>query len=272
MADKWGLHIQSPSSSHPMFRSSSRSTAWEAKNPDHRLSVICTGTCLHLRWAVDHWIGWLVAQDGRDHLNPSFPCGRVGVIGGSTPVSYPGKPFGQARLAAPPGTWFSHSTGTRARFSMWLSSRTKHQNTTSRGPPPRLPSPVWEMAAMPVISRSILGRALYATKIKPTAATGCALLRPRLASPSLTLTSLSPSQRLLFSSSARLDARPDRHSNQDRFKLPETPCRTRFAPSPTGYLHLGSLRTALFNFLLAKATGGQFILRIEDTDQVREAS
>jgi glutamyl/glutaminyl-tRNA synthetase len=51
-------------------------------------------------------------------------------------------------------------------------------------------------------------------------------------------------------------------------KLPEKPVRTRFAPSPTGYLHLGSLRTALFNYLLAKATSGQFILRIEDTDQV----
>ena len=51
--------------------------------------------------------------------------------------------------------------------------------------------------------------------------------------------------------------------------LPSTPARTRFAPSPTGYLHLGSLRTALFNYLLAKATGGQFILRIEDTDQKR---
>ncbi|EPE29554.1 Nucleotidylyl transferase [Glarea lozoyensis ATCC 20868] len=47
------------------------------------------------------------------------------------------------------------------------------------------------------------------------------------------------------------------------------PARTRFAPSPTGYLHLGSLRTALFNYLIAKATGGQFILRIEDTDQSR---
>jgi glutamyl-tRNA synthetase len=52
-------------------------------------------------------------------------------------------------------------------------------------------------------------------------------------------------------------------------KLPEAPARTRFAPSPTGYLHLGSLRTALFNYLLAKRTGGQFLLRIEDTDQVR---
>lgn len=46
------------------------------------------------------------------------------------------------------------------------------------------------------------------------------------------------------------------------------PVRTRFAPSPTGNLHLGSLRTALFNYLLAKATGGQFLLRIEDTDTV----
>lgn len=50
--------------------------------------------------------------------------------------------------------------------------------------------------------------------------------------------------------------------------LPSGPARTRFAPSPTGYLHLGSLRTALFNYLLAKRTGGQFLLRIEDTDQV----
>ena len=46
------------------------------------------------------------------------------------------------------------------------------------------------------------------------------------------------------------------------------PARTRFAPSPTGLLHLGSLRTALFNYLYAKRTGGQFLLRIEDTDQV----
>lgn len=45
--------------------------------------------------------------------------------------------------------------------------------------------------------------------------------------------------------------------------------RTRFAPSPTGYLHIGGVRTALFNWLLAKQAGGQFILRIDDTDSRR---
>ncbi|EXJ79845.1 glutamyl-tRNA synthetase [Capronia epimyces CBS 606.96] len=54
-----------------------------------------------------------------------------------------------------------------------------------------------------------------------------------------------------------------------RGKLPDKPARTRFAPSPTGNLHLGSIRTALFNYLLARATHGQFLLRIEDTDAKR---
>ena len=45
--------------------------------------------------------------------------------------------------------------------------------------------------------------------------------------------------------------------------------RTRFAPSPTGYMHIGNLRTALFEYLIAKHEGGDFILRIEDTDQDR---
>ncbi|MCH2177682.1 MAG: glutamate--tRNA ligase [Mariniblastus sp.] len=45
--------------------------------------------------------------------------------------------------------------------------------------------------------------------------------------------------------------------------------RTRFAPSPTGYLHIGGVRTALFNWLLARQSGGQFILRIDDTDTER---
>ena len=49
-----------------------------------------------------------------------------------------------------------------------------------------------------------------------------------------------------------------------------TSVRTRFAPSPTGYLHVGGLRTALFNYLLAKHHGGQYLLRIEDTDQNRK--
>ncbi len=44
---------------------------------------------------------------------------------------------------------------------------------------------------------------------------------------------------------------------------------TRFAPSPTGYIHVGNLRTALFNFLIARKSGGTFILRIDDTDPER---
>ena len=46
--------------------------------------------------------------------------------------------------------------------------------------------------------------------------------------------------------------------------------RTRFAPSPTGYMHVGGIRTALFAWLIAKQAGGSFVLRIEDTDKVRE--
>ena len=46
--------------------------------------------------------------------------------------------------------------------------------------------------------------------------------------------------------------------------------RTRFAPSPTGYLHLGGLRTALYTYLFARKNGGRFVLRVEDTDQERE--
>ncbi|XP_068629161.1 nondiscriminating glutamyl-tRNA synthetase EARS2, mitochondrial [Battus philenor] len=48
--------------------------------------------------------------------------------------------------------------------------------------------------------------------------------------------------------------------------------RVRFAPSPTGYLHLGGLRTALYNYLFSKSRGGAFILRIEDTDQTRKVA
>jgi glutamyl-tRNA synthetase len=45
--------------------------------------------------------------------------------------------------------------------------------------------------------------------------------------------------------------------------------RVRFAPSPTGFLHIGSARTALYNWLFARSKGGKFILRIEDTDAER---
>ena len=45
--------------------------------------------------------------------------------------------------------------------------------------------------------------------------------------------------------------------------------KTRFPPAPTGFLHVGGARTALFNWLIARGSGGQFILRIEDTDQAR---
>ena len=45
--------------------------------------------------------------------------------------------------------------------------------------------------------------------------------------------------------------------------------RTRFAPSPTGRMHVGNLRTALYAYLIAKHEGGDFMLRIEDTDQER---
>ena len=45
--------------------------------------------------------------------------------------------------------------------------------------------------------------------------------------------------------------------------------RTRFAPSPTGYMHIGNLRTALYGYLYAKKEGGDFILRLEDTDSKR---
>ena len=48
-----------------------------------------------------------------------------------------------------------------------------------------------------------------------------------------------------------------------------TKFRTRFAPSPTGRMHVGNLRTALYAYLVAKHEGGDFILRIEDTDQER---
>lgn len=52
-------------------------------------------------------------------------------------------------------------------------------------------------------------------------------------------------------------------------RIPRGEVRTRFAPSPTGYMHVGNLRTALYTWLIARHNGGKFILRIEDTDQGR---
>ncbi|MCL2081603.1 MAG: glutamate--tRNA ligase family protein, partial [Oscillospiraceae bacterium] len=52
-------------------------------------------------------------------------------------------------------------------------------------------------------------------------------------------------------------------------KIPKGHTRTRFAPSPTGYMHVGGLRTALYAYLIAKKDGGRFILRVEDTDRAR---
>ncbi len=54
--------------------------------------------------------------------------------------------------------------------------------------------------------------------------------------------------------------------------MPKSQIITRFAPSPTGYLHIGGARTALFNWLFARANGGKFVLRIEDTDRARSTS
>ena len=52
-------------------------------------------------------------------------------------------------------------------------------------------------------------------------------------------------------------------------RIPHGEVRTRFAPSPTGYMHVGNLRTALYTWLIARRHHGKFILRIEDTDQGR---
>ena len=57
--------------------------------------------------------------------------------------------------------------------------------------------------------------------------------------------------------------------NEMEAKIPHGKVRTRFAPSPTGYMHVGNLRTALYTYLQARHNGGTFILRIEDTDQGR---
>ena len=54
-----------------------------------------------------------------------------------------------------------------------------------------------------------------------------------------------------------------------KFSMPNSVVRTRLAPSPTGLMHIGTLRTAFFDYFLARQHGGAFLLRIEDTDQER---
>ena len=61
----------------------------------------------------------------------------------------------------------------------------------------------------------------------------------------------------------------DRWFEEMEARIPKEGVRTRFAPSPTGYMHVGNLRTALYTWLIARHAGGTFILRIEDTDQGR---
>ncbi|KAJ1335302.1 glutamyl-tRNA synthetase [Microdochium nivale] len=73
----------------------------------------------------------------------------------------------------------------------------------------------------------------------------------------------------VFRTCSRHYATPFRRATPEAELDTSKPARTRFAPSPTGYLHIGSLRTALYNYLLARATGGQFLIRIEDTDRNR---
>jgi glutamyl-tRNA synthetase len=77
----------------------------------------------------------------------------------------------------------------------------------------------------------------------------------------------------------RLRLRPDGPARRLRRALssrarasasdPAGPVRVRFAPSPTGNLHVGGARTALFNYLFARSNGGRFVLRVEDTDLER---
>ena len=82
----------------------------------------------------------------------------------------------------------------------------------------------------------------------------------------------SPSKDRVFDSGAvpRGSCRPVGRFRR-RFLFAMSKVRVRFAPSPTGFFHIGSARTALFNWLYARHTGGTFILRIEDTDKERNS-
>ena len=75
------------------------------------------------------------------------------------------------------------------------------------------------------------------------------------------------SSKLLDLKNKKCSSRPQTISPSNNDLM--SPARTRFAPSPTGFMHMGGIRTALYNYLLARKTGGQFLLRLEDTDQTR---
>src|SRR5580698_8011761 len=66
-----------------------------------------------------------------------------------------------------------------------------------------------------------------------------------------------------------MSSAPLQTDRPDRADRPDPSVRVRFAPSPTGALHIGGARTALFNWLLARHAGGKLVLRIEDTDRER---
>src|SRR5437879_5105948 len=71
------------------------------------------------------------------------------------------------------------------------------------------------------------------------------------------------------SSKDRISNMKDFRRLHERSIIGQMSIRVRFAPSPTGYLHVGGARTALFNWLFARKEGGKFLLRIEDTDKAR---
>ncbi len=84
--------------------------------------------------------------------------------------------------------------------------------------------------------------------------------------------SFRPARWMSFRSLSSTTKRPGKHLNmQEATSVVDTmePVRVRFAPSPTGSLHVGGARTALFNWLLARKTNGTFIVRVEDTDEAR---
>lgn len=92
----------------------------------------------------------------------------------------------------------------------------------------------------------------------------------------LSRSSLRTSSKLIHTTTRRSNSRPQCPIQSQSLTREIERVKLRFAPSPTGYLHLGGLRTALYNHLLARKNknrgGGEWVLRIEDTDQVKSQS